>query len=118
MDSHQLRESNLTYLTLAQAEAAAIERLRLCVDDLESVVVEAIELEGIGWMFIYQSRALLETGNVSDALLGNSPIIVDLTGQIHEPMSGDPLDEYIAGLRERLRSSDPKGPRNQEEVEQ
>ena len=42
-----------------------------------------------GWAFFYQSREFLETGNVSDQLVGHGPVLVLDDGRIVEGGSLD-----------------------------
>ena len=35
-----------------------------------------------GWVFVYQTRRYLETGNKKDALIGAGPLLVDNEGQV------------------------------------
>ena len=65
-------------------------------EEIELVIVETMERPW-GWVFFYQSRRYLETGDFSSCLAGNSPIIVDarsgvatVTGTAH------PVEHYIA----------------------
>jgi len=49
-----------------------------------------------GWVFCYQSKAFLESGNPSDALAGNAPIIIDRRdGSLHETGTAGRLEDFI-----------------------
>ncbi|GAB5562835.1 MAG: hypothetical protein SynsKO_44820 [Synoicihabitans sp.] len=49
-----------------------------------------------GWVFHYQSKAFLESGDLSDRLAGNAPIIIDSrNGSIHETGTAERLEYYI-----------------------
>lgn len=49
-----------------------------------------------GWVFFYQSRAFVESGNVRDMVAGNTPIIVDRdTGELHLTGTSHPVSHYI-----------------------
>jgi hypothetical protein len=65
--------------------------------DPELVIEDRATMEhSWGWVFFYQSRAYLETGNLSDALVGNAPLIVDrVSGRLHETGTADPIETYI-----------------------
>lgn len=55
-----------------------------------------IERFSEGWYFCYQSRNYLDTGNFSDILAGNAPIIVDKdTGAVINTVSAYPIEQYI-----------------------
>jgi hypothetical protein len=50
-----------------------------------------------GWVFFYQSRRYLETGDFSSCLAGNAPIIVDArTGVATVTGTAHPVEHYIA----------------------
>src|SRR2546423_582937 len=60
-----------------------------------------------GWIFFYNSRQFLETGDDRHALLGNAPFIVDRRdGSVHATGTGRPLQHYIERY-ERERPPDP-----------
>ena len=57
---------------------------------------ETIEKE-YGWVFFYQTKEYLKTGNIIDALAGNAPYIVNkYTGELIETGTANPVEEYIA----------------------
>ena len=37
-----------------------------------------------GWIFFYNSRKYVETGNPLEALGGNGPIVVETNGRVHQ----------------------------------
>ena len=45
-----------------------------------------------GWMFVYQSKEYLETGNILHAVAGNVPRFVTLDGTFHGPVAGSSFD--------------------------
>ena len=47
--------------------------------DPEIVIVQCKETEE-GWSFGYNSRAMIEDGNIRSALVGNGPVIVPKSG--------------------------------------
>jgi len=54
------------------------------------IMEEATREESFGWVFFYQSKQFLETGDFMKALGGNAPIIIDkfsgqltVTGTVH-----------------------------------
>jgi hypothetical protein len=52
-----------------------------------------------GWVFFYDSRAFLETGNFSDCLAGNGPVIVERSnGHLHPMGTAYPPQHYIDGF--------------------
>jgi hypothetical protein len=53
----------------------------------------------LGWVFFYESREHLETGNEKAALLGNAPIVVTrIDGRVHETGTRYPLEHYLREL--------------------
>ena len=68
------------------------------------VIMEEYTIEKeYGWIFFYNSRRFLETGDESAALFGNGPIVVENSnGSIHPLGTLNPLEEEI-GLYEAER---------------
>ena len=63
--------------------------------DVDLLEEETMHLD-FGWVFFYQSREYLRSGNLSYALAGNAPIIIDRqTGQINETGTAYSVDYYI-----------------------
>ena len=57
---------------------------------------ETIEKE-YGWVFFYQTKEYLKTGNMIDTLVGNAPYIVNkYTGELIETGTANPIEQYIA----------------------
>ncbi len=49
-----------------------------------------------GWVFFYQSKAYVETGDFCDMLSGNSPIIVNrITGELSYTGTAYDVEHYI-----------------------
>jgi hypothetical protein len=60
---------------------------------------DLIETE-FGWVFFYESRRFKETGDFSDRLAGNAPVIVDRAiGSLHVTGTARPTAEYIEEFR-------------------
>ncbi|GAB4037256.1 YrhB domain-containing protein [Spirosoma gilvum] len=52
--------------------------------------------ESFGWIFFYQSKEFIETGNIRYAFGGNSPIIVNKqTGELSKTGTAHPIEYYI-----------------------
>lgn len=50
-----------------------------------------------GWVFFYQSKAFMESGNISLALAGNAPVVVTRKdGKAHITGTALPLEQYLA----------------------
>ena len=55
-----------------------------------------IEFE-LGWVFFYQSKEFIDTGNILEMLGGNAPFIVNnRTGDIYVTGTSHPIEKYIA----------------------
>lgn len=71
------------------------------IKDLERDVGEPLQAintreEPFGWVFFYQTKDYIETGNFSSMLAGNSPFIVDRgDGSLHVLGTVHPVDFYI-----------------------
>ncbi|MGY8711935.1 YrhB domain-containing protein [Bradyrhizobium sp. 18BD] len=49
-----------------------------------------------GWVFFYQSREFLDTGDFSEVLVGNAPIIVDRDSlELRLTGTAKPLEHYL-----------------------
>jgi hypothetical protein len=60
---------------------------------------QTIEAE-FGWVFFYTSKRFVETGDVTDAIAGNGPMIVDRTvGSLHVTGTAHTTAEYIEEFR-------------------
>lgn len=91
-----------TMMELVEARAVAdrhveslsrVWAIELALDDA------ATRDESRCWLFIYNSRAFLESGSPSDALAGNGPLAVDkASGQLHELVAARPIPEQLAEL--------------------
>jgi len=61
----------------------------------------------VGWVFFYDSREFVETGDRAKALIGNAPLLVDRrTGATHLLGTELPVETYLDNYR---RSGDPYG---------
>ncbi|HEX8670643.1 MAG TPA: YrhB domain-containing protein [Longimicrobium sp.] len=60
-----------------------------------------------GWVFFYQSRRYVETGDPREMLAGNAPLLVTRSGELYETGTAHPLETY---LREYERSGSPVPP--------
>jgi hypothetical protein len=54
-----------------------------------------------GWVFFYNARRYVETGNITHALAGNAPIVVTSRDRrIHVTGTAHPLEHYLAAFTE------------------
>jgi len=73
-------------------------------DKPEMVVVDENTIEkSWGWVFFYESSLYLESKNISDALAGNAPLIVNKdTDEIFETGTAYPLEQYIQEYEDNI----------------
>ncbi len=111
IEFEQARQSIVQHLAELEAESARIADLRKNLTSrerevlgmrskdvpLELVLVDEQTISGdFGWVFFYESRAYLESGHLSDTLLGNAPIIVSrLDGSLHGTGTAHSVEFYI-----------------------
>jgi hypothetical protein len=56
-----------------------------------------------GWVFFYEARAFVESGNVLEAFAGNAPLIFNRTsGEYHVTGTARLIDDYIAEYERTL----------------
>jgi len=73
-------------------------------DDEPSIADDATREENFGWVFFYNTKRFLESGDMQWALGGNAPLIVDRrTGELHVTGTAHPIEHYIEEFR-RLQS--------------
>ena len=63
----------------------------------EMVLYESATIERpFGWVFFYNSKSFIDTGNIGDDAVGNAPIIVDRRdGSVHVTGTAAPLERYL-----------------------
>lgn len=72
-------------------------------------VITAVDEYPIGWVFFWNSRRYLATGDFRDSLLGNAPILVDRSdGSAHFTGTARTVDEYLR----RYEARDPNDERS------
>ena len=60
------------------------------------IISELTQEERFGWVFYYDAKKYIETGNPKFAIGGNAPIIIDAqTGNIEETGTAHPVEYYI-----------------------
>jgi len=58
-----------------------------------------------GWVFFYESKNYIDSGDYADMLMGNAPIIINKnTGEIHITGTAEPIEFYIQSYKESLMS--------------
>ncbi len=92
-------------LTYSQAlSVVAKEVAELSMPDDEYIVVEDQTIEtSWGWVFIYNSRRFVETGDDQYHLMGNAPIIINKeTGRLQHTGTVHDINYYIAEYENEL----------------
>lgn len=84
-------------ITIKEAEAVAKQYLIDLQREIGSPVqITKTQEASFGWVFFYQSKDYIETGNLSSMLAGNAPFIIDQeTGSVHVLGTAHPADVYI-----------------------
>ena len=79
----------------------------------EVVILEEHTIEtDFGWVFFYQTKRWVETGDMMDGLVGNAPFIIDRRdGSIHVTGTARPTQYYIENYRS---TGDPHREKNAE----
>jgi hypothetical protein len=86
------------HITREQAVAAARQYVADASADsgTEFVVVEQLTREyDFGWVFFYDTRAYVETGDELQMAVGNAPVIVSTDGAVHETGTAYPIEHYV-----------------------
>jgi immunity protein 35 of polymorphic toxin system len=89
-------------VTEGEAREIASAHLRSMMQGsgIEVVIIGSATIEkSYGWIFFYDSKEFLESGNFSDRLAGNAPIVVaKADGRIHTTGTAYPLQHYLERL--------------------
>lgn len=69
------------------------------------VIVDGLTLQiDIGWVFFYESAEYLETGEFSQRLAGNAPVVVSgFGGHLYVTGTAQPVEKYLPQIREEER---------------
>jgi hypothetical protein len=98
-------------VTKADATGLAVDYLRGKEREagIDLVLLDSNTIEkSFGWVFFYDSKRHVESGNFRDALAGNAPFVVTKAdGRVHETGTARPLDEYLRRF-ERYEAGDSK----------
>jgi hypothetical protein len=89
-------------MTKRDAQRIAVEYLKAkqAQAGSELVLLSAKTIErSFGWVFFYDSKLHVETGDLRYALAGNAPIVITRAdGRIHETGTAHPLEHYLANF--------------------
>lgn len=92
------------YAYLAKLQAGRSYQLAVMEDRTRS--------EEFGWVFFYNTRQFVESGDVQWALGGNAPLIFDRrTGELHVTGTAHPIEHYIDEFRKRRGSASARSDR-------
>ena len=103
-------------LTYPYALELAETWVRLMTNDSAVVTKEKTLKRPYGWVFFYQGRAYLASGDRREMLLGTAPIIIDrVSGNIQVTGTGEAIETYLSRYemtipKARLRLDSPKEP--------
>lgn len=79
----------IVYEYLARMELEAGEQFEI----IDSETIE----KKFGWVFFYNSKKYIETGDFRYMLAGNVPFIIDkVDGSLHETGTAESIDYYIS----------------------
>ncbi len=86
-------------LALEQARQIAIEQIAKAIGDTDpfGIIDSATIVRPYGWVFFYQSRRYLESGDELEMVAGNAPLIVNrFTGAVTVTGTAHPIGLYLA----------------------
>ena len=86
-------------LTVSEAQAIVENAISaLMPDDEEWVIVDDYTIEKPwGWVFFYNSREFVSTGDPQYQLIGNAPYIVNkATGELADTGTAEEIEVYIS----------------------
>ena len=74
-----------------------LENTKDIYSPIDCVILESKTIErGWGWVFFYQSKAYVETGDFRNMLAGNAPIIVNrYTSELSHTGTAHEIEYYI-----------------------
>ena len=94
-------------LTFQQAREIAEQTIGgyLLEDDACQIIDSATLERPYGWVFFYQSRSYLESGDQIRMLAGNAPLIISkLTGSVTLTGTAMPIEHYLSQYEAGLAS--------------
>ena len=91
-------------LTQSEAHSLAEAYLQSLAIEGGVVILPASTIERpFGWVFFWQSREFVETGNLGARLTGNAPLIVNRHDRsVSATGTALPIESYIAGYEASL----------------
>ena len=74
--------------------------------NVQALVVVRVDEHDFGWVYFYDGSTHVRTGDVSDAVVGNAPLIVDRTdGRLYITGTAHPIEHYLQEFRRGNRTS-------------
>lgn len=91
-------------ITKNRARELVIEKLAESGLFESIVILDSETLErGWGWVFFYQDKKYIETGDFRDMLVGNAPYMVNkFSGDVIETGTANDIEHYIKEYEETL----------------
>lgn len=94
-------------LSRTEARALALRELETLLDaDLrdEVIILDEFTMEKpYGWVFFYNTREFVRSGNPFVGLAGNAPLIVNSsTSEVRPTGTAEPLENYLAAYERSL----------------
>jgi hypothetical protein len=72
----------------------------------QRLVVTRVDEHEFGWVYFYDSSRHAETGNDSDRVVGNAPLIVDKNdGRLYVTGTAQTIEHYLELYRRGIRTS-------------
>jgi hypothetical protein len=73
---------------------------------LQKLVVVKVVEHDFGWLYFYDSSIHAQTRKLTDAVVGNAPLIVDrVDGKLYITGSAHPLEHYLDEYRRGIRTN-------------
>jgi Immunity protein 35/Acetyltransferase (GNAT) family len=72
---------------------------------VQNLVVVRVDEHEFGWVYFYDGSRHVQTGSVSDAVVGNAPLIVDRAdGNLYITGTTHPIEHYLDEFRRGIRT--------------
>jgi hypothetical protein len=73
---------------------------------IQKLVVVRVDEYEFGWVYFYDGSLHVQTGNLSDAVVGNAPLIVDKAdGKLYITGTARPVEHYLEEFRQGKRQT-------------
>jgi hypothetical protein len=72
---------------------------------VQKLVVVRVDEHELGWVYFYDGSGHVQTGNVSDAVVGNAPLIASKgDGKLYITGTTHPIEHYLDEFRRGVRT--------------